>query len=137
LIVGRTSSNSNATSSDDLPVFEKNEPVTAGPSRVVIGRVRVPDGKGGTRPEGRVFVICFDSRQIFVYDPKGDGRIESVIRTGRGPHSLVVDEVRGLGYVGHFTDSYIGVIDLDQSHTSTYGKVMLSIGAPVAPRAQK
>jgi hypothetical protein len=137
LIAGKTSSNSSATSSDDLPTFNKNVPLQAGPSRVVIGSVRVPDGKGGTRAEGRIFVICFDSRQIFVYDPTGDGRIESVIRTGRGPHSLVVDETRGLGYVGHFTDSYIGVIDLDQSHVRTYGKMILSVGAPVAPRAQK
>lgn len=55
LIVGRTLSNSSATSSDDDLAFDKNESVTAGPSRVVIGRVRVPDGKGGTRVEGRVF----------------------------------------------------------------------------------
>jgi hypothetical protein len=136
LIIGRTSPNSSATSSDDLPTFYDTEPLQAGPSRVVAGSVRVLDGRGGTRPSGRVFVICFDSRQIFVYDPKFPG-VESVIRTGRGPHSLVVDEARGLGYIGHFTDSYVGVVDLDQSHVDTYGKIVLSIGAPVAPRAQK
>jgi hypothetical protein len=50
---------------------------------------------------------------------------------------LVVDEGRGLGYIGHFTDSYIGVVDLNQAHADTYGKVVLSIGAVVPPRAQK
>lgn len=133
LIVGKTFS-----SSGDVPGFYDTEQVSAGPSRVVTGSVRVPDGKGGTRPSARVFVICFDSRAIFVYDPKGSpGRFESVIHTGRGPHSLVVDEARGKGYVGHFTDSYIGVIDLDQSHVDTYGSMVLTIGQPTAPRAQK
>jgi hypothetical protein len=136
LILGQTSSNSSATSSDDLPSLFRTQPVSAGPSRVVVGGVRVPDGNGGTRPEGRVFVICFDSRQIFVYNPLA-GRFESVIRTGRGPHSFVVDEGRGRGYVGHFTDSYIGVVELDQSKVNTYGKMILTIGQPTPPRAQK
>ena len=64
-------------------------------------------------------------------------RIEAVIRTGRGPHSLAVDETRGLGYVGHFTDSYLGVVDLNRTHTETYAKMILTIGSPTAPRAQK
>lgn len=137
LIVGRTSPNSSATAGDDLPTFYDTEQLQPGPSRVVIGSVRVPDGKGGTRPSGRVFVICFDSRQIFVYDPEAPARIEGIIRTGRGPHSFVVDEARGLGYIGHFTDSYVGVVDLDQAHPNTYGKIVLSIGPVVPPRAQK
>jgi hypothetical protein len=138
LIVGRTSPNSSATASDDIPIFYDTENLQAGPSRVVAGSVRVPDGNGGTRPSGRAFVICFDSRQIFVYDPEAPiNKIESVIRTGRGPHALVVDETRGLGYIAHFTDSYVGVVDLDQTHTNTYGKIVLSIGPVVPPRAQK
>jgi hypothetical protein len=139
LIIGRTSPNSSATASDDLPTFYDTELLQPGPSRVVIGSVRVPDGKGGTRPSKRVFIICFDSRQIFVFDPEaapGFG-IESTIRTGRGPHSFVVDEARGLGYIGHFTDSYVGVVDLNQAHPNTYGKIVLSIGPVVPPRAQK
>jgi hypothetical protein len=41
-----------------------------------------------------------------------------------------------LGYIGHFTDSYIGVIDLDQRN-STYGTIVVTLGRPTQPRAQK
>lgn len=136
LILGQTQTTPSPTSSDDAPLLNDNLQVSQGPSRVVVGNVLVP-GPGGTRIlKRRVFIICFDSQQIFVYDPDAL-RFEAVIRTGRGPHSLAVDETRGLGYVGHFTDSYIGVVGLDQSNTETYGKMFLTIGQPVAPRAQK
>lgn len=136
LILGETQPDSNATSSDDRPRFYDTEPVSQGASRLVVGDVLVSDGAGGTKPERRIFIICFDSRQIFVYDPVGR-RVEAVIRTGPGPHSLAVDETRGLGYVGHFTDSYLGVVGLDRTHPETYGKMILTIGTPTPPRAQK
>ena len=86
-------------------------------------------------PEDRVFVVCFDSKLIFVYDPAGN--IERTITTGRGPHALAVDTANGLGYVAHFTDSYVGVIDLNKAHGATYGKLILTLGQPQAPRAAK
>jgi hypothetical protein len=41
---------------------------------------------------------------------------------------------RHVGYIGHFTDSYIGVVDLDRTGP-TYGQILLSVGAPTPPRA--
>ncbi len=115
-----------------LPAFKQTIPLSFGPSRVVLGRILNEQGK----LELRVFVLCFDSRLIFVYDPVR-GQLETEIRTGRGPHALVVDEQRHVAYVAHFTDSYIGVIDLDRSHTGDYAKIVLSVGHPSAPRATK
>ncbi len=106
-----------------------------GPSRVVIGRIKtVVDGKPVFKQ--RVFVICFDARVIFVYDPV-QRRIDGTIRTGRGPHSLVMDPVEPIAYVGHFTDSYIGLVDLDQSHADTFESIVATIGVPQAPSGTK
>jgi hypothetical protein len=118
--------------SDDLPRFVDAVPVSVGASRVVVGDVIGKDGK----PAKRVFIVCFDSRQIYVYDP-ASRRMEAQIFTGRGPHALAIDGAHGYGYIGHFTDSYIGVVDLDQRHTMTYGQLIRTVGQPVAPRAAK
>jgi hypothetical protein len=83
-----------------------------------------------------VFVACFDSRRIFVYDPQRS-RIETEILTGRGPHALLVDEQRRLLYVGHFTDSYVGVYSLDLAFPATYGTMLGTLGNPKSPRASK
>lgn len=131
LVVGRTRRELGATSSSDIPSFYRTLPLTAGPSRVVAGNIINTDGE----PELRVFAICFDSRLIFIYDPVAD-RIEAEIFTGRGPHPLALDEEHGLGYIGHFTDSYIGVIGLDQRYRS-FGSIIATIGTPTAPRATK
>jgi DNA-binding beta-propeller fold protein YncE len=106
--------------------------LTTGPSRIVIGQVQTPSGD----LETRVFVVCFDSRRIFVYDP-ARSRIESEILTGRGPHAVAVDEKRKLLYVGHFTDSYIGVYSLDLASPATYGTLLGTLGTPKAPRSSK
>lgn len=124
--------------SDDLPRFIDALPVSTGASKVVVGDVVGKDGK----PARRVFVVCFDAREIDVYDPAAH-RMESQIFTGRGPNAFAIDStfeagsIHGYGYIGHFTDSYLGVIDLDQRNTATYGKLIRSIGQPIAPRASK
>jgi hypothetical protein len=110
-------------------------PLAQGPSRVVIGRIkRIKNGVPVF--EKRVFVICFDARVIFVYDP-AQRRIDGTIRTGRGPHTLVMDPVEPIAYVGHFTDSYVGVVDLDESHAGTFETMVASIGVPQAPAVTK
>ena len=131
LLVGETRSNDSQTSSDDLPRIYDSVPVGFGPSRVLTGMVRGQDGKLVLR----VFVVCFDARAIYVYDPLGR-RVEQVIHTGRGPHALAVDAEHGLGYLAHFTDSYLGVVDLDQGH-ATYGEIIATVGVPTPPRASK
>jgi hypothetical protein len=125
LLIGRT------LPPQEYPYFFQSVPLTAGPSRVVVGQVTTPSG-----PETRVFVACFDSRRIFVYDPQRS-RIETEILTGRGPHALVVDPERPLLYVGHFTDSYVGVYSLDLAHPATYGTMLGTLGTPKSPRASK
>ena len=76
-----------------------------------------------------------DSRLVFIIDPT-TRQTESVIRTGRGPHAVTVDEGTDSNgayaylYVGHFTDSYIGVVDLNQAHGSNYGQMIAPLEFP-------
>lgn len=114
-------------------------PLNFGPSRVEAGLVVNESGE----LEDRVFAVAFDSRSIFVLDPVLE-RIEMVIRTGRGPHDIAVDagideqgRTYSLLYVGHFTDSYIGVVDLDLRRPATYGQMIASIGTPTPPEESK
>jgi DNA-binding beta-propeller fold protein YncE len=132
LLVGSLESADTPTLSNDLPAFYTSVPLTFGPSRIVLGNITNPAGE----PERRVFAVCFDSRQIFIYDP-ARRRTEKVIETGRGPQALAVDAPHGLAYVAHFTDSYIGVISLDQRYPASYGTIIASVGRPSAPRASK
>ena len=120
-----------AKSGDELKVDDL-APVGAGPSRVVVGSILDEQG----RQQPRVFVVSFESRSIDIYDP-ALGDVEARILTGRGPNALALDPQRALGYVAHFTDSYIGVIDLDRRHVATYGTMILSLGRPVPPRGSE
>jgi hypothetical protein len=126
----------------ELPSFTDSVSLTAGASRVILGQVKVPgtkypaDEHGPYDLEQRVFILCFDSRRIFVYDPKRRV-IEAIVSTGRGPYPLAIDSARGLAYLGHFTDSYLGVISLDQRFPKSYAAIVASIGTPKAPRSSK
>lgn len=139
LLVGETRPIQSLVPTDDLPHFTASIPLPFGPSRVVVGKIVNPVGE----PETRVFVLCFDSRKVGIYDPETHA-IEDWIETGRGPHGFVTelgrDEAGGVthayAYVAHFTDSYIGVVDLDQRNP-TFGSVLATIGRPSAPRASK
>ena len=134
LLIGRTNQGE-ARAAGDLPVFHDNVPLTQGPSRVVLGHVIDPSGQ----PSPRVFVLCFDSALIYVYDPERRV-IETQIQTGRGPHALAFDPdpaQRRVAYVGHFTDSYVGVISLDQRYPPTFGSTLATLGTPSPPRAAK
>lgn len=137
LLIGHTRTNQSATSSDDLPQFYDSIALPFGPSRVVVGNII--DADGVLKP--RAFVVCFDSRKVGVYDPDAR-RIEKWIETGRGPHAFAVDtkleagEGHALAYVGHFTDSYVGVVDLDQRNR-TFGSMVMVLGRPSPPRSSK
>lgn len=138
LLVGQIRTSEGST--PELPVFYDNVPLTAGPSRVVVGHVTAVDPETGeVGVETRIFVLCFDSSLIFVYDPVRR-RIETEIFTGRGPYSMAFDDKdpeRPMAYVGHFTDSFIAVLSLDQRSPRTYGSIITTIGAPTPPRASK
>jgi len=125
-------------------------PVSVGVSGVQIGKVLGTDGG----LHSRVFVVCFDTRFIYAYDPASITDLPEVIRTGRGPFATSFDaccDGKSPGclaqdacrsgeaphaylYVGHFLDSYVGVVDLDLNHaTTTYGTMFASIGVPIEP----
>ncbi|MEZ4299883.1 MAG: hypothetical protein R3B70_33350 [Polyangiaceae bacterium] len=112
-------------------------PLTAGASRVIAGDVLDPNGKRAPR----IFVVSFDSRHAVIYNPR-ERRVEATITTGRGPHALAVDIAEDPGdgsghaylYVAHFTDSYVGVVDLDMRNARTYGSMIAAVGKPTPPR---
>jgi hypothetical protein len=142
VLLGQTLPNSSLTASDDLPDIYDSIPLSTGPSTVVTGQVKGVNGEAVTR----IFIVCFDSRLIYIYDPVLQ-RVESIIRTGRGPQALTIGRTlnsltreskpTGLGYIGMFTDSYVGIVDLDMSHTETYGTILMTLGTPVVPRASE
>lgn len=132
LLVGQTGGADVDLLSSEIPTFHDNIPLTAGPSRVVIGTITDLDGQ----KQRRVFVICFDSALIYVYNP-ALRTVDSVIRTGRGPHSIAFDPDSPLAFVGHFTDSYVGVVNLDQRHPRSFGAFVATLGIPESPRASK
>ena len=127
---------------DDIDLYD-TVPLGFGASRVLLGRVIGKDGL----PHRRIFAVAFDSRAIFIYDPEAR-RIEAAIHTGRGPHDITFDvgpdpdgdgdPIDSFSYmlVGHFTDSYLGVVDLDQRR-STFGQMIANIGVPVPPPESK
>jgi hypothetical protein len=140
LLIAHTTANTIRSPNSDLPYFTDALPLPTGPSRIAIGQIINEMGK----LETRVFVACFDSRRIAIYDPTTRG-IEALITTGRGPQALALDTVapsngnegHAYAFVGHFTDSYIGVIELDRRRGRNYGDIVLSIGPATPPRASK
>ncbi|MFO0680022.1 MAG: hypothetical protein U0169_26105 [Polyangiaceae bacterium] len=139
----------------DRVVLSSNVPLTAGPSNVYLAPVVDAEGNYALR----VFVVCFDSAAIFVYDPDAR-RLENLVRVGQGPYALAFDpfsfedvalgkpapadprsptpELRRFrfGYVASFTKSFVQVLDLDNSRTdkSTYERVVFTLGVPTPPK---
>lgn len=125
------------TSSFDIVRFTDQVPLSFGASKVALGDVIGQDG----RLHKHVFAVTFESRYVFSYDPEA-GAVDAVIRTGRGPHAITFDTgddgdgLHSLLFVGHFTDSYLGVVDLDMRH-ATFGSMFAAIGVPTAPKESK
>ena len=132
LLIGETRGSLNEALTDDLPRFDQVQSLQAGPSKVVVGKIRNSDGE----LERRVFTSCYDAASVHIYDP-AQQRVEMVIRTGRGPHAIVIDEQHALAYIAQFVDSYVSIVDLDQSHTHSYGKIIANLGRAIPPRASK
>jgi len=143
LLIGRLETHLNTTGTGEITSLTESVtmndmvPLSTGPSRVSVGDVLDAEGK----PSPRAFVISFDSRYVVIYDP-AQRRVEAAIRTGRGPHAMAFDTTPATGpdngsaflYVAHFTDSYIGVIDLDTRHPGTYGSMFAAVGVPKPPK---
>jgi len=123
------------TGVSDKIELDELEPLEFGASNVILGDVVGLTGE----LEPRVFVVAFDARFILAYDPRTRGTAN--IRTGRGPHGVLVDarvdaegNASSFMAVAHFTDSYLGVVDLDTRNNGTFGQMVLSVGPPVPPR---
>lgn len=141
LVMGRTEPVLSDSVTSDLPQLWGHIPLDVGPARVYKGDII---NLAGER-ERRIFVLSFDSRRIAIYDPERE-RLETEVVTGRGPQAFALDVQTGsanpnddhaFAYVGHFLDSYVGVVDLDQRHGALYGAMIATIGKPEPPRASK
>jgi len=128
LLIGSTTSIRRAEPSNDRLLISDLVAIDDGPSRVSVGQIR--DERG--QPRRRVFLTSFDSNVVTIFDPEARV-VDARVPVGRGPTALVVDDAHSLAYVAHFTDSYIGVIDLDARHAS-FGTLILALGNPTAPR---
>jgi hypothetical protein len=102
-----------------------------GPSTVARADIIGLDGQ----KHSRIFVVLFDSRYIYMVDPNDTGAPPIPIFTGRGPQPIAFDtgDSYSYMYVGHFTDSNLGVVDLDMRHSITFGNMFATIGAPIPP----
>lgn len=142
LLVGRVETIINRTGDPAVPssvtenvFFFNTIPLNFGPTRVKVGRIVDDEGQF----VDRVFAVCFDSRSVFVIDPESE-RVETIIQTGRGPQDVAFDEgidadgePFAYAYIGHFTDSYLGIVDLDQRRPNTYGAIVANVGVPQPP----
>ncbi|WP_394847195.1 hypothetical protein LZC95_06965 [Pendulispora brunnea] len=151
---------------DDISIYA-NIPLTVGASRVYLAPIVDRQGNYALR----LFIVCFDSATIFVYDPQTE-QIENVIRVGTGPFAMAFDPFDindvalrkpvpvddrqkdpifaasplrrySFAYVASFTNSFVQVIDLDNSRpkapngqplNATFETVVYTLGTPTAPK---
>jgi YVTN family beta-propeller protein len=79
-----------------------------------------------------VYVVCFDEDRIFVIDP-AINEVTDVITTHRGPYELVFDPETRVGYLVHFLESTISVLDVDP-RSPRFHTILTSLGRPKRPR---
>jgi hypothetical protein len=139
----------------DLLTISGNVPLSVGPSKLYLAPIVDVDGTLALR----VFIVCFDSATIYVYNPEV-GAIENILRVGTGPFAMAFDPFTledaalhkkvdpdprepGLdlkkyrfGYLASFTNSFIQLIDLDNSREKkdTFERVVFTLGLPTLPR---
>jgi hypothetical protein len=154
LLIGEVGGSNAATGiyDPDLLTIFRSEPLSAGPSRVYVAPIVDKDGAYALR----VFVVCFDAAQIFVFDPDA-GILENVIRVGPGPFAMAFDpfdakEVAShavvppdprlgavntryrFAYVASFTQSFVQLLDLDRRKPGTFERVVFTLGQPTNPK---
>lgn len=137
----------------DRLTIHTSVPLSAGPSKVYLAPIVDRDGRLALR----VFIVCFDSATIFVYDPDANA-LENVLRVGVGPfamtfdpfsfeevaqHAVVPPDARDpgirryrFGYLASFTQSFVQIIDLDNAipASSTFERVVYTLGLPTNPK---
>jgi hypothetical protein len=153
--VGASEGGIDGTYDPDRVRIHTSVPLSAGASKVYLAPIVDRDGAYALR----VFVVCFDSATIFVYDPDG-AVIENVIRVGVGPFAMAFDpfsledvarhapvpidprdEAIGLrryrfAYLASFTQSFVQLLDLDNAvpSTTTFERVVYTLGRPTNPK---
>jgi hypothetical protein len=114
LVIGEIGETAGDGSYDpDAFVITGNVPVSSGPSRVYLAPVVLPGPGGAPTYAMRVFVVCFDSGAIFIFDPEvlgASGALatpENVIYTGAGtgPFAMTFDPISPQCAVNYPTDS--------------------------------
>ena len=172
--VGGMSGGGDTYDPDLLTIYE-NVPLSNGPSNLYLAPIVDASGHYALR----VFIVCFDSQTIAVWDPEAQ-QVENVIQTGPGPFAMAFDpfdltavatraavpfdprartnivaKVRAnpaldgkpalrtyrFAYIASFTDSFVQVMDLDQSFQddrlppgdSTFEDIVYTLGLPTQP----
>lgn len=139
----------------DYVAFDSSVTLPTGPSALKLAPIVDAHGNYALR----VFIVCFDSNEIIDFDPD-QNQIEAVFHVGLGPFALTVDPfdfeaaARGdaapapsvdadialrpyrFAYVASFTDSFMQLIDLDDSRPdkTTWGTVVYTVGQPIPPK---
>jgi hypothetical protein len=86
-----------------------------------------------TGPAKRLYVNCFDTGEIYVFDAAGPTLL-STLQVGRGPGGMVFDPKLPVAYVLDFSQNDIVVVDLDPG-SPTEDHVIQRIGFPsITPR---
>jgi hypothetical protein len=145
----------------DLAIFTGTLVLPTGTSAVHLAPVIDNSGNLALR----VFIVCFDSNEVIDYDPD-QNIIEAIIPVGLGPFAITFDpfdynaaalgahvgidprdadlglKTYRFGYVASFTQSYVQVIDLDNTTpngaqtigSETFGTVVYTLGVPTSPK---
>jgi hypothetical protein len=124
--------------------FYENHPLPIGPSRITRSTFLGADGHTHTR----VYIASYDSAYVVSYDPD-TRRLGGVIKAGRGPYAIAIDDGRKLAYVANFIDGTIQVMDVNPTRTITdpndktktltvpnelFEQVVFTVGKPQGPR---
>jgi hypothetical protein len=142
----------------DRLVVTGNVPLSQGPSKVYLAPIIDASGHYSVR----VFIACFESATVYVYDPDAQA-VENVIHTAPGPFAMAFDSfdldnvaVHGVSpedfknkggtldttyrfaYIASFTQSFVQVVDLDDSQPNrdTFERVVFTFGPPTNPIGQ-
>jgi len=177
--VGQPSANGDGTFDPDQLVLQGNVPLLPGPSRIYLAPIVDATGHLALR----LFVVCYDSAVVFVFDPedialRGSTAVpEAEIYVGAGPFAMAFDpftfqqvaeqeadeKIMGtdvvvlpdmrqdprlglktyrFGYLASFMNSYLQVIDLDDSlktpsgapSQQTFEQVVYTLGQLTSPK---
>jgi hypothetical protein len=178
--IGQLATDGSGTFDPDALVLEGYVPLLPGPSRTYLAPVVDATGHFALR----LFVVCYDSDTVFVFDPDQIAGLgpkavpEAVLNVGTGPFAMAFDpftfadvaaqevdaqlpkaskplvvmpdprqdpslnlKTYRFGYLASYTNSYIQVIDLDDSLTTdgtpnqrTFEQVVFLLGQLRSPR---